>query len=457
MAVTHAADVRVGKRFGAYYRPRNAAEDAELTHAGAGTPGGEYLRRMWQPVCLNEELDDIPLCVRMLGEDLVLFRTRTGTVGLVEKHCSHRGASLEYGLPTDQGLRCCYHGWHFAPDGTILETPNDPDSAVKERLCHPAYPTHQHAGIIFAWMGPADEVPDFPILDSYDQAGTEIIPFSLDFPCNWLQVLENCQDPTHSCFLHTRASGVQFAESWGELPEVDYRRTPIGTINVNVRRWRDKIWARTGEIIMPNMNQAGALWLTAEDEVCFIRTSLTRWMRPIDDTHTKVIGWRYFNDRVDPHGDGDRKRVGLGKIDFIGQTEDERRYDERQRVPGDFEAIVSQRRIAVHALENLNAADRGIGLLRQVLRENIRALVAGGNYMALTRARQAVIPTYTQDSIWTIPPRDADDDRAQMREVGARVAALVCESAARAPAAREAFYVGRAAQIGEELRRRQRA
>ena len=202
---------------------------------------------------------------------------------------------------------------------------------------------------------------------------------------------------------------------------------------------------------MPNMNQAGALWLTAEDEVCFTRTSLTRWMRPVDDTRTKVIGWRYFNARVDPRGEGDRGRVGRGKIDFIGQTGDERPADERQRAPGDFEAIVSQRPIAVHALENLNGGDRGVALLRQVLRENIRALAAGGDYMAPTRQGQAVIPTYTQDTVWTIPRREGDD-RALLREAGARVAALVCESAALAPGPREAFYRDGAARIAAELR-----
>ena len=130
---------RVEHAFGAYDRPLAIPENSELTHCSAGTPGGEYLRRMWQPLCLAEELGDVPQCVRMLGEDLVLIRTRAGKVGLVEKHCSYRGASLEYGLPTDQGIQCCYHGWHVAPDGTILETPNDPDSKIKDRLCHPTY------------------------------------------------------------------------------------------------------------------------------------------------------------------------------------------------------------------------------------------------------------------------------------------------------------------------------
>ncbi len=442
---------RVTRPFGAYDRPLNVREDAEITHVGPGTPCGEYLRRMWQPVILSQELGDLPQVVQMLGEDLVVFRTLKGDVGVLDRNCSHRGASLEYALPTPDGIQCCYHGWHFAKDGEILDTPNDPESTVRERICHPAYPAIEYKGIIFAWMGPPDDVPEFPILDSYDQPDTATVPFSLTFPCNWLQILDNCQDPTHSCFLHTRVSGIQFAESWGELPELDYLRTPIGTINVNVRRWKDKVWARTGEIIMPNMNQAGALWLTAEEEVCFIRTSLTRWMRPIDDANTRVIGWRYFNDRVDPDGEGDRSQVGSGKIDFIGQTEDERPYAERQRIPGDFEAIVSQRPIVVHALENLTGGDRGVALLRQVLQENIRQLQAGEDYMSLTRQKGSVIPTYTQDTVWSLTPREGNADRELMQDAGAQIAELVIDSAELPTETRENVFLERAVKIAVEL------
>ena len=249
-----------GQPFSGYHAKRGITEDAELTHVGPGTPGGEYLRRFWQPVALSSELGELPLNVRMLGEDLVLFRTRKGELGLLERHCSHRGASLEYGLPSDQGIVCCYHGWHYGTDGSILETPNDPTSEAAGQLYHGAYRTHEYEGIIFAYMGPPEDVPEFPILDTYVEPDNEMVPFSLHMPCNWLQVLENTQDPTHSCFLHTRVSGVQFGESWGELPELDYVKTPLGMINVNVRRWKDKIWVRTTEDILPNMNQAGSLW-----------------------------------------------------------------------------------------------------------------------------------------------------------------------------------------------------
>ena len=117
-----------------YLRNHDVHPDIEITQVGPGTDGGEYLRRTWQPLALAEELTDLPLLVKILNEELVLFRTQKGVLGLVEKHCSHRGASLEFGVATDEGIRCCYHGWHFAPDGTILDTYEDYHDENSESL-----------------------------------------------------------------------------------------------------------------------------------------------------------------------------------------------------------------------------------------------------------------------------------------------------------------------------------
>jgi len=113
-------------RFGGYYHREVPAEDAELTHVGAGTPCGEYFRRFWQPICFSDDLRDLPRRVKILAEDLVAFRDQSGAVGLLELHCPHRGTSLEFGLIDQKGIRCCYHGWLFAADGTIVETPGEP-------------------------------------------------------------------------------------------------------------------------------------------------------------------------------------------------------------------------------------------------------------------------------------------------------------------------------------------
>ena len=428
---------RVRRPFGGYLKRHGVSEDTELTHVEPGTPGGEYLRRFWQPVALSEELGELPIPVRMLGEDLVLFRTAKGELGLLERHCSHRGSSLEFGICSDAGIRCCYHGWHYAIDGTILETPNDPASGIKDRICHPAYPVEEHAGIIFAYMGPPDECPNFPKLDTWDEDGNELIPFSLHYPCNWLQVIENTMDPVHSVFLHTRISGVQFAESWGQLPEVDYVETPLGVMNVNMRRWKDMVWLRTTEIITPNINQAGGLYEPAESEKTLARVSLTRWMRPVDSTNTLVIGWRHVNDRVDP-GMGVPDDIGLEKIDFVGQTKG-RDYQEAQREPGDFEAIVYQRPIAIHALENLCGSDRGVALLRRVLRRNIRAIADGKRLESPILTSDGPHGTFTQDTIREIPATgEADDeqDRALLREVGTIGSADLIDSFGLDPEAR---------------------
>ena len=113
-----------------YHRTRSGEVDTELTATGPGTPCGEYLRRYWQPVAMTSELADLPLRVELLGEALVLFRDGSGQIGLVHKNCPHRRASLEFGKCEDRGIRCCYHGWLFDVDGTILETPGEPDGST---------------------------------------------------------------------------------------------------------------------------------------------------------------------------------------------------------------------------------------------------------------------------------------------------------------------------------------
>src|SRR2546421_12050298 len=116
--------------YGRYYQREVPEADAELTHVGPGTPCGEYLRRFWQPICFSDELCDLPHRVKILREELVAFRDRSGAVGLLELHCPHRGTSLEFGLIDANGIRCCYHGWLFAPDGRILETPGESEEST---------------------------------------------------------------------------------------------------------------------------------------------------------------------------------------------------------------------------------------------------------------------------------------------------------------------------------------
>jgi len=255
-------------RFGAYYHRDVPQEDTELTHTGPGTPCGEYLRRFWQPICFTDELRDLPVRARVLGEDLVVFRDFRGAIGLLELHCPHRGTSLEFGLISERGIRCCYHGWLFDVDGVILETPGEPaTSTLKQRLCHGAYPTHEHNGIVFAYMGPPEEQPAFPLYDSFNRPGYRLTPGrKYYYPCNWLQILENAMDPLHTAFLHTIVSGSQFTDEFGKVPELDFTETPVGMIYMATRRVGDNIWARMVENVLPNLQQVAPIWENGHHE-----------------------------------------------------------------------------------------------------------------------------------------------------------------------------------------------
>ena len=215
-------------------------EDAEITHTGPGTPCGEYMRRFWQPVAMSSELKDVPLAVRLLGEDLVLFRAGNGKVGLLDRHCSHRGTSLEFGRLEKDGLRCCYHGWLYDVDGTILETPGEANpKALSGRIFHGAYPLHEFQGLIFAYMGPPEKKPPFPHFDIFDLPGDRLVPYAINTPCNWLQVHENAVDPAHGVFLHTIISGTQFSTQFAKVPLMEFHESPGGMFCVSTRRVDD--------------------------------------------------------------------------------------------------------------------------------------------------------------------------------------------------------------------------
>ncbi|MDR7457659.1 MAG: extracellular solute-binding protein [Armatimonadota bacterium] len=139
-----------------------------LTRVGKGTPLGELLRRYWYPVAFTSDLDDFPMKqVRLLGEDLVVFKLEDGRYGLLEELCPHRRASLAYGVTEPEGIRCGYHGWLFAPDGRCLEQPAEPpDSTFKDRITATAYPTQELGGMVWGYLGPAP-VPELPRFDLF--------------------------------------------------------------------------------------------------------------------------------------------------------------------------------------------------------------------------------------------------------------------------------------------------
>jgi nitrite reductase/ring-hydroxylating ferredoxin subunit len=408
-------------RYGGYFHRDVPAEDAELTHVGPGTPGGEYLRRFWQPVCFSDELRDLPYRVKILGEDLVAFRDKNGAAGLLELHCPHRGTSLEFGLIGETGIRCCYHGWLFGVDGRILETPGEPaDSTLKDRLFHGAYPIHEANGIVFAYMGPPEQKPAFPVYDTFNRRGYRMIPGrKYCFPANWLQIHENTMDPVHTAFLHTIVSGAVFTEEFGVLPELDFVETPIGMVYVATRRVGDNVWTRMVEVVLPNLQQVAPIWEDGRAERSFSGPMMSRWAVPLDDTNTMLIEFRHVcetDSTTTPEWWADRNIMLPGQLAADS-------YEEGQLHPGDYEAQVSQRPIAVHGLEHLGATDRGISIFRRQIRRGIRAVKAGDDPAGLCRDAGSVIPTYCNNTVVRLPAAgDQAMDKQLMRETGRRLA-----------------------------------
>ena len=432
-----------------YHRRRLPSEDAGLTHAGPETPGGEYLRRFWQPIAMSDELGELPLKIRIMGEDLVLFRDGAGNIGCLEPHCSHRGTSLEFGVIEERGIRCCYHGWLYDIDGTILETPNDPDSTLKDRICHGAYPVREFGGLVFAYMGPPETTPEFPIYDVMALPDQKLVPYSIYTPCNWLQVFENIMDPIHGVFLHTRIAGMQFSEAFGDLPMLEFYESDVGMYYITPRRVGDNIWVRMNDVVLPNILRAAFIWESGLAEKSFARGSMIRWCVPVDDDSCLAIGFRLFNEQTDPEGIGKPDEIGKNRVDLIGQT-GERSYEERQRVPGDYDAQVSQRPIALHALEHLQGSDRGIAMMRRMIREGQQS-VADGEEPRCVRARPdgGAIPTYANDSVMRIPKRADIDDDQLLWQVALKISGIIERNAGSDAAARQSQITAEIAALSE--------
>ena len=407
-------------RYSGYHHRQVPREDAELTHVGPDSPCGE-------------------VHAAVLAADLLLRRTqgpagrtedpRRGAGGVPRRQRRGRPAgaplsaprySLEFGLVGAKGIRCCYHGWLFDVDGTILETPGEPaTSTLKDRLCHGAYPVHETHGMVFAYMGPPDRMPAFPTYDTFDRPGYRMIPGQKYFyPCNWLQILENTMDAVHTAFLHTIVSGAVFTDEFGVLPELEFAETPVGIIYIATRRVGDNVWARMVENVLPNLQQVAPIWENGQQAHPFSGPMMSRWIVPLDDTNTMLIEFRHISETegvVTPDWWADRGIMLPGQLGADS-------YEESQRRPGDFEAQVSQRPVAVHGLEHLGTTDRGITMFRNQVRKGIRAVKEGSDPVGLFRD-SSVIPTYCNDTVVRVPPAKTPElDKKLLRETGRRLA-----------------------------------
>jgi len=271
----------------------------KLTLTGPQDPAGKVLRRYWQPAALSDELQVkrpvVP--VKLLGEDLVLFRDSDGELGLIDRGCPHRGADLCYGRLEDNGLRCPFHGWHFNRDGQCVEQPGEPEgSRMHENIKTKSYPVVEKNGIIFAYMGPG-EPPEFPNFDCFRAPETHVFAFKGLWECNWLQAMEVGIDPAHASFLHRFLQDEDPADSYGKQfrdkaadtdipmtkllrdyprPEISVEETEYGMRLIALRHLDNgKTHVRITNQIFPE-----TISIPMSREMI-----ITQWHVPIDDKH----------------------------------------------------------------------------------------------------------------------------------------------------------------------------
>jgi phenylpropionate dioxygenase-like ring-hydroxylating dioxygenase large terminal subunit len=360
---------------GTGYALRSPATRTELTSVGRGTPMGELLRRYWHPVGLVADAADIPRKVRVLGEDLILFRDKGGRVGLLHARCCHRGTTLYYGKVEDDGIRCCYHGWKFDTEGHCLEQPCEPQGGLfKDKVRQPWYPVRERYGLIFAYLGPAEKKPVLPRYDCLERMDegefVEADDSSIGgggpaiIPCNWLQHFENVVDPYHVPVLHGSFSGPQFTNMMASMPDVTFEMSPRGVTVRSIRKQDEgKTFYRVTEAALPTLR------VVPNPRVAqFARVESIGWTLPIDDTSFRI----YVAGRVKAAGDIGRMRSRFNGKFWWDMTE-----PEHQQSPGDYEAQVGQGAVTVHSEEHFGQSDRGILMIRRMLSEQLDAVAAG--------------------------------------------------------------------------------
>jgi 5,5'-dehydrodivanillate O-demethylase len=372
-------------------------ENVELTRVGRDTPAGRMLRRYWHPVGISDDLTNTPKLVKLLGEELVLFRKPDGSCGLLGSKCPHRGAALAAGTVEAEGLRCPYHGWLFSSSGACLQQPCEPaDSRFKERIVQPNYPVQEIGGLVFTYLGPLP-APELPRVDMLvDSNGRRRACFARYVPVNWLQMVDNHMDPTHTTWLHSQM------QPWQEAPECHYFDTQWGAIALAARRGAERgtRYVREVHFIMPN-----GLKVPIPDNtntpLASPSTLRYAWVVPMDDYNT--VEFEVLFAPFD--ADGQPTRFKYDADSNLYDMPAPKPYDEYIN-PGnpsfpDYEnsgakgtTVVlrqdtliqaSQGTIQPREDEHLATSDRGVIKLRRIIKEGIDAVAKGEDPRGIIR------------------------------------------------------------------------
>jgi 5,5'-dehydrodivanillate O-demethylase len=352
-------------------------QNRRLTQVGRGTPMGELLRRYWMPVAAEDEFDRNPIkAVRLMGEDLVLYRDMAGTYGLVDRHCPHRRADLSYGFVEDCGIWCNYHGWRFDETGRCAEQPFEdianPDAHFRDKVRITAYPVETKGGMVWAYLGPQPA----PLVPNYEpflwKNGFVQIVFAT-IPCNWLQCQENSIDPVHFEWMH-RNWTVRLR---GETGPYGKKHVRVGFDEFD----HGFVYKR----LVEGMDESHERWQVGR--ICLWPNGLgplshTEYRVPIDDENTLSVTWHFTrvpNER-EPY-------VQTTIPSWEGPILDPRsgRWVSSHVMNQDFIAWVGQGTVADRTQEHLGTSDRGIIAMRKRFVDDMERIERGEDPKGIVR------------------------------------------------------------------------
>jgi 5,5'-dehydrodivanillate O-demethylase oxygenase subunit len=356
-------------------------QNEQLTQIGPGTFMGKLLRCYWQPIGVTLELDENPVkSVRVLGEDLTLYRDRSGNYGLIGSRCKHRGVSLSRGVPDECGLRCAYHGWVYDATGQCTEQPFEdrvnPEARYKDRIKVAGYPVQELGGMIFGYLGPlpAPLLPRWDLLVEPD-LDRDVNVFPL--PCNWLQCMDNSVDPVHFEFLHGVFGNYELARV-GKPPAM----FPAQHVKIAFDVYRFGIMKRR---LLEGESEDSDDWTTGHPMIFPLilaqgsqGAASLQFRLPVDDTHT--VQTFYRTKKREP---GDTPQPFTMSVNHA--------FESGEDVPGDkipnqdFIAWVSQGPISDRTDEHLTAGDTGVILYHKLLVENAKKVENGEDPMGTIR------------------------------------------------------------------------
>jgi phenylpropionate dioxygenase-like ring-hydroxylating dioxygenase large terminal subunit len=402
----------------------NAEQNELLTRIGSGTACGDLLRQYWQPVALVEEFDASiqenmslrPMkAVRLLGQDLILFKDNQGQWGLIDRDCPHRGADLAFGRYEGDGLRCPFHGWKFDIHGNCLETPGEPvGSKLCDRVKQRSYPVLEKSGVLFAWMGEEGKAPPFPNYDCFAAPSSHVFAFKGMWHCNWLQAFEVGIDPAHTSFLHRflndaaldgigeNEGGKQFrSASAGEFngerwpmtrimrefykPEISFESKPWGFQLTTLRPMTDDlthvrvthaIFPQTFVIPLSETLTITQMHVPIDDTHTYWYSFFTSFAGPVDkqamrNQRTQYIPAPLYIPKSGRHNDWGFNPQEQRESTYLGMGEDDINIHDQW-------AVESMGAIQDRTREHLGTTDKVIMANRRVLLQAIESVQAGG-------------------------------------------------------------------------------